>query len=107
MLLSANLSDNIAQLKKLLPIGKSFDIVSRELYLGHTKAYFVTVNGMCRTEVLQEIFTDLQDPQYTKDSYVKDIQKYIASKIGYAQVEISSDLNKILRKIDMEEKAWS
>ena len=99
MLLSTRLSDNITRLKKLLPIGKSFDLVTRNLYLGDTPAYFITINGMCRTEVLQEIFTDLQDPQYTKDSYVKDIQKYIASKIGYAQVELENDMNNIIKQL--------
>jgi len=99
MLLSTRLSDNIAQLKKLLPIGKSFDLVTRDLYLGDTPAFFITINGMCRTEVLQEIFTDLQYPLYTKDSYVKDIQKYIASKIGYAQVELSNDMNAIIKQL--------
>lgn len=99
MLLSTSLTDNITQLKKLLPIGKSFDLVTRNLYLGDTPAFFITINGMCRTEVLQEIFTDLQDPQYTRDSYVKDIQKYIASKIGYAQVELSNDMNNLIKQL--------
>lgn len=99
MLLSTNLSDNIAQLKKLLPIGKSFDIVARELYLGNTRTYFVTVNGMCRTEVLQRIFSDLQNPLFTTDSTIENIQKYIASKIGYAQVELSNDVNNVLKQL--------
>lgn len=99
MLLSTRLTDNIDQIKKLLPIGKSFDIVSRELYLGSTRAYFVTVNGMCRTEVLQKIFSDLQNPLYTTDSSVENIQKYMASKIGYAQVELSNDMNNILKQL--------
>ncbi len=99
MLLSTNLSDNITQLKKLLPIGKSFDIVARELYLGNTRAYFVTVNGMCRTEVLQRIFSDLQNPLFTTDSTIENIQKYIASKIGYAQVELSNDVNNVLKQL--------
>ncbi|MBR6664479.1 MAG: spore germination protein [Lachnospiraceae bacterium] len=99
MLLSTRLSDNIAQLKKLLPIGKSFDIVTRELYLGSTRAYFLTINGMCNTEVLQMIFADLQDSGYTADSNIENIQKYMASKIGYPQVELSNDMNKILKQL--------
>ena len=99
MLLSTNLSDNIAQLKKLLPIGKSFDIVTRELYLGNTKTYFLTINGMCNTEVLQRIFSDLQNPLFTTDSTIENIQKYIASKIGYAQVELSNDVNNVLKQL--------
>ena len=57
MQLSTHLEKNITLFKNLLPIGKSFDLVTRELYLGDTKAFFMTINGMCRTEVLQQIFS--------------------------------------------------
>ncbi len=99
MPLSTQLEENITQLKKLLPIGTSFDIVTRQLYLGDTPAYFITINGMCRTEVLQRIFSDLQNPLYTKDAAIEQIQTYIASKIGYAQVELCSDISKILKHL--------
>lgn len=99
MQLSTHLEENITLFKKLLPIGKSFDLVTRELYLGDTKAFFMTINGMCRTEVLQQIFSDLQNPIYMKDTTVNDIQTYVSAKIGYTQVELSSDINKILRQL--------
>lgn len=99
MLLSKHLEDNITQLKKLLPIGKSFDLVTRNLYLGNTPAFFITINGMCRTEVLQRIFSDLQNPEYMNDFSVENIHTYIASKIGYAQVELSNDMNNILKQL--------
>ncbi|MBQ7774481.1 MAG: spore germination protein [Lachnospiraceae bacterium] len=99
MFLSTHLEENIAQFKKLLPIGKSFDLVTRELYLGNTPAYFITINGMCRTEVLQQIFSDLQNPLYMQDTTVTQIQNYLAAKIGYAQVELSTDMDKILQQL--------
>ncbi len=99
MQLSTELTENITLFKKLLPIGKSFDLVTRELYLGDTKAFFMTINGMCRTEVLQQIFSDLQNPVFMKDTTVDNIQTYVSAKVGYTQVEISSDINKILRQL--------
>lgn len=99
MQLSTQLDENITLFKKLLPIGKSFDLVTRELYLGDTKAFFMTINGMCRTEVLQQIFSDLQNPLYMKDVTVNDIQTYVSAKIGYAQIELSTDMHKILRQL--------
>lgn len=99
MQLSTELSENISLFSKLLPIGKSFDLVTRELTLGNTKAFFMTINGMCRTEVLQQIFSDLQNPVYMKDTTVDNIQTYVSAKIGYTQVELSSDINKILRQL--------
>lgn len=99
MLLTTRLEENIAQFKKLLPIGKSFDLVTRNLYLGDTPAYFITINGMCRTEVLQKIFSDLQNPLYMQNTTMEQIQSFIAAKIGYAQVELCSDIDKILKQL--------
>ncbi len=99
MPLSTHLSDNITQLKNILPIGKSFDIVTRDLYLGNTAAFFITINGMCRTEVLQQIFSDLQNPIYMQDSTIEELQTYIAAKIGYTQVELCDDLPKLLKNL--------
>ena len=99
MILTTRLEENIALFKKLLPIGKSFDLVARDLYLGDTPAHFITVNGMCRTEVLQQIFSDLQNPLYMQNTTIEQIQSFIAGKIGYAQVELCSDVDKILRQL--------
>ena len=99
MQLSTHLEENITLFKNILPIGKSFDLVTRELYLRDTKAFFMTINGMCQTDVLQQIFSDLQDPYYNQDITFDNISTYVSSKIGYAQVELSGDLNKILRQL--------
>lgn len=97
--LSEKLAENIATLKKLLPIGTSFDLVTRDLYLGETKSYWLGINGFCKTEILQQIFSDLQNPLYTEDGQVKDIVRYVNSKIGYAQVSFSDSWDVILRNI--------
>ena len=97
--LSTSLSENIALLHKLLPIGKSFDLVTRDLYLGSTQAYWLGINGFCKTEILQQIFSDLQDPLYTKDSHIKDILHYMNAKIGYAQTVLTDSWDEILRNV--------
>ncbi len=97
--LSTSLPENIRTLKELLPIGKSFDLVTRDLYLGDTKAYFLCVNGFCKTEVLQQIFSDLQDPLYMQDSHIDDILRYMNAKIGYAQASLSDSWEDILQNV--------
>lgn len=97
--LSVSLQENIETVKKLLPIGDSFDLVYRNLYLGDTPAYWLGVNGFCRTEVLQQIFSDLQNPLYVKDGKVEDIVRYMNSKIGYAQVTLTDSWEDILRNV--------
>lgn len=99
MNLSTRLSENIDSLHKLLPIGTSFDLITRDLYLGDTQAYWIGVNGFCRTEVLQQIFSDLQNPLFTKDNEIQDLRLFAASKIGFAQVEVCDDWDKLLRNL--------
>ena len=73
--LSKNLSKNIALLHTLLPLDNSFDLVTRDLKLGNTPAFWLGVNGFCKTEILQQIFSDLQDPLYTLDSEIRDLPR--------------------------------
>ena len=66
--LSENIDDNIQTAGELFPIGTSFDLITRDLYLGDTRGYWIGINGFCKTEILQQIFSDLQNPLYMKDS---------------------------------------
>lgn len=97
--LSSNLEENIVSLKEFLPIDTSFDLIYRNLYLGETPAYWLGINGFCRTEILQQIFSDLQNPLYTKDGQIQDIVRYMNSKIGYAQVSLTSSWEDILHNV--------
>ena len=97
--LSVHLSENIAMVHRLLPIDESFDLITRNLYLGDTKCYFLGINGFCKTDLLQQIFSDLQDPLYTKDNIVTDITRYMNAKIGYAQASLSDNWKDILRNV--------
>ncbi len=97
--LSTSLQENIEYLKKTFPIGVSFDLLTRELYLGKTQAFWMGINGFCKVEILQQIFSDLQNPLYTKDDYVENIVLYMNSKLGYAQVSLSSDWDVITRNL--------
>jgi len=97
--LSTNLTENIHTLQMLLPIGTSFDLITRDLFFGETAGYFLGVNGLCKTEVLQQIFSDLQYPLFTMDDRIEDIVHYMNAKIGYAQVSLCDDWNQILQNV--------
>ncbi len=97
--LSTQLDENISLLKQLLPIGKSFDLVTRDLHLGDTRAFLITVNGMCKTDILQKIVSDLQNPGYVKDTTVENITAYVSGKIGYTQVELNNDISQIIKQL--------
>ena len=99
MNLSAVLDENIHYMETQLPIKTSFDLITRHLYLGRTRAFFLGVNGFCKTEILQQIFSDLQDPLYMSDSEINDIEQYMNGKIGYAQTSLTDSWDEIIRNV--------
>lgn len=99
MNLSVNLDENINFLKENMPLNDSFDLMSRPLKLGRTRAFFLGINGFCKTEILQRIFSDLQDPLYMQDDWVENIADYVSSKIGYAQTSLTDSWETVLRSV--------
>ena len=97
--LSTELSQNIDLLHRLLPLGKSFDLITRDLRLGETPAFWLGINGFCNTEILQQIFSDLQDPHYTLDPEIRDLPRYVQSRLGYAQISLTSSVDDILQNL--------
>ncbi len=99
MNLSPRLEENIAYLEMHLPLKNSFDLMHRTLKLGETKAFFLGVNGFCKTEILQQIFSDLQNPLYVPERKVSNINDYVNSSIGYVQTSLSDSWEDILRNV--------
>jgi len=99
MALSKVLEENINYIEEQLPVSASFDLMTRHLFLGETKAFFLGVNGFCKTEILQQIFSDLQNPMYMSDGHVEDIERYMNGKIGYAQTSLTDSWEDILRSV--------
>lgn len=97
--LHTSLKENIATIKEYLPIGTSFDLITRDLYLGETPAYWVGINGFCDTDLLQQIISDLQTPLKQRHTAITDIQHYMNAQIGYAQTSLTSSWDEIVRNV--------
>lgn len=99
MQLSKNLEENIRCLRQALPVSKSFDVVTRQLLLGETRGYWIGINGFCRSEILQQIFSDLQNPLCRKNDKIEDIEAYLNAKIGYIQASLCDNWEALLHNI--------
>lgn len=99
MNLSPSLSQNIQQLNTLFSIEKSFDFIHRNLSLGETKAYWLGINGFCKSEIMLKIFSDLQNIQFTKDQHIDDLALYMEAKIGYVQAEQVDNFDSIIKNV--------
>ena len=107
--LSPALTENINYLKSVFPLTTSFDLITRDLYLGETKGFWMGINGFCKVEILQQIFSDLQNPLYVKvgknviysmaDEHIENIVLYMNARLGYAQATICSDWDEIIRNL--------
>ena len=99
MNLTNSLQDNINTAKSILPIGKSFDIITRNITFGETDSYLIGINGFCKQELIQTIFSDLQDPHYRLDINLSSMKEFVESKIGYSQVSLSSDWDELIKNV--------
>jgi len=98
MRLSEDIDENIQTLTQLLPIGRSFDLITRDLYLGNSRCFFLGINGFCDTGILQRIVSDLQSPEFTESEQIQDIVRYLNCRIGYAQASLAEDWDTILEE---------
>jgi len=104
MNLSKSLQDNINTLKELLPLGKSFDIITRELELCHMDCFFLGINGYLDSRVLHNLFSDLQnitfsdlEPLSLQSSSC--IRQRLMDAIPAAQVKTSDNWDDLLKNL--------
>ena len=104
MNLSKSLQDNINTLSGLLPLDKSFDIISRRLKLCHMDCFFLGINGYLDSRVLHNLFSDLQNISFASVDQLKNqssevIREHLMSTIPAAQVKYSDDWNELLKNL--------
>ncbi len=99
MQLSADLEHNIRQAHFYLPFHKSFDLIERKLMISSTKSYYICINGFCQTDLIQRVFSDLQNPLYVPSGEIDSIIQFTESKIGYSQVQFVSEWEALLRAV--------
>lgn len=98
MKLSDNLSKNIDEINRLLPVKKSFDIIGRKLAFGNTEGYIIFIDGFAKDDIMLWLLDNLQNlPK--KDTTIYDLDKWISSHIGYIEVETFTDYDKLQTSI--------
>ncbi len=93
-MLTTNINENIKNIKNLLPIEQSFDLVDRRIKVGNTEGYLVFVDGFCKDEVMYYIINHLQ-------SIDKDVNSYevINNELAYVEVDTFHDSDKLRKAV--------
>lgn len=98
MELSKDLSKNIEEINRLLPIKKSFDIIGRNLTFGNTKGYLIFIDGFAKDDIMLWLLDNLQDlPR--KETNIYDLKDWISSHIGYIEVETFTDYDTLQNSV--------
>jgi len=88
---SKYLSANIDILHRVLPLKKSFELITRQLQVCSANAFWVGLNGFCVSEMLEKLFGSLQADQDAEQQPLQDLHMYMESRVGVAQISYSSD----------------
>ncbi|MBR5596936.1 MAG: spore germination protein [Lachnospiraceae bacterium] len=95
-----SLKKNIALFHQLLPIGKSFDIITRDITLGSTSCYFLAINGMCDLQTIQWLFADIEAIDFQAGAkQTSSLPQYVKDQFFYAQITFSSSPTEMLHNL--------
>lgn len=100
--ISTSLQDNINTLNELLPLSKSFDLLTRRIELCHLDSFFVGINGYCDDRVLHTIFTDLQALDFstqTTTNNSKELIQKLTHALPVGQVQHYPDFEPLIRNL--------
>ena len=95
--LHSNLKENIKLFQELLPIGKSFDIITRDITLGSTSCYFLAINGMCDLQTIQWLFADIEKVDFQAGAKTAThLPQYVKDQFLYAQITFTDSPKEML-----------
>lgn len=83
--LTKDIKNNKEIIKQNLPIGKSFDIIGRELLLGNTEVYLIFIDGFAKDDIMLFILEKLQ-PLKNEELSKDTIETILKQKIAYIEV---------------------
>lgn len=93
-MLTKNINENIINIKDVLPIEKSFDLIDRRLKVGNKEGYLVFVDGFCKDEVMYYIISHLQELDIDINTY-----ETINNELGYIEVDTFKSFEKLKKGV--------
>ena len=96
--LEKKLSENMKFLERVLGIGKSFDMVKREMTFGGHDFVFVYVNGFVKDGILDDLLRSLSTIK-REQLAIDTLDKVFETYLGHIQVEKERKTNKIITAI--------
>ena len=96
--LTKDLSQNQQALDTLLGVGRNFDVISRDIYIGKRKGRLYVIDGYGDDGVIERITSFLlgQGAALAEGEAVTDMQSFIDRCVTFSEVDCENSLEKIL-----------
>lgn len=95
--IDASIENVTAQINRLLPVEKSFDIIQRNLLIGGRKAAFYFIDGFTKDETMLKLMDSFL--KITEQDMPKDASGFAEKCIPYVEVDVLGDYDEILKNI--------
>jgi len=94
--LTDKLSENQTVLDNLLGVGRNYDVISRDLYLGRRKGRLYVIDGYGDDGVIERIVSFLLGHGEELASDAADMQDFIDRCVTFCEVDCENNIDKIL-----------
>lgn len=94
--LTSQLSENQQALDALLGVGRNYDVISRDLYIGQRKGRLYVIDGYGDDGVIERITSFLLGQGAALGQDAGDMQEFIDRCVTFCEVDCENNLDKIL-----------
>ena len=96
MKLSQDLEQNKKIMADILPLGKSFDMIQRDLVIGGKKASMYFIDGFAKDGVLAKMITFLLSVTPEQMQGIETAQDFSSHFVSYVEVSTENDVDKLI-----------
>ena len=96
MKLSVNLETNKKMMEDILPIGKSFDLIQRDLVIGGKRASMYFIDGFVKDGVVAKMITFLLSVTPEKMQDIHSAKEFASHFISYVEVSTEQDVDRLI-----------
>lgn len=97
MKISSDVKKNQELFHQILPIGKSFDIIEREIVIAERISYMYFIDGFVKDGVVAKLINFLLGLTPDKLKNINSAQDFAAHFVTYVEVDVTDDVDKIMQ----------
>lgn len=99
MKLSYHIQDNLNTFNKLLPLGKSFDILTKVIHIHNRKFHLFFIDGFTKDTNLEYVFRDLSALDIDTFNSIHTAEELIEKALSAIEVATETDVDKIITSL--------